>query len=72
MAAQEAVMEQLDPHEARSGSVLIEGDLAVLTFLTAIDGGSNVAVSMKVHVLERLHERIARALDERQLPSPQT
>jgi hypothetical protein len=62
-------MEQLQPYNARSGDVLIEGEIAVLSFLTAIDGHPNVSVSMKVHALERLHARITRALNERPKPS---
>ena len=59
-------MEHQEPFSARSGDVLIEGNIAVLSFLTAIDGQHNVSVSMKVvDVLERLHERIGRALKER-------
>ena len=63
-----AGMEHQEPFSARSGDVLIEGNIAVLSFLTAIDGHDNVSVSMKVDVLERLHDRIARALKERQEP----
>jgi hypothetical protein len=55
-------MENQTPFHARSGDVLIEGELAVLSFLTAIDGEPNISVAMERHVLERLHERIARAL----------
>ena len=62
-------MEHQEPFSARSGDVLVEGNIAVLSFLTAIDGHDNVSVSMKVDVLERLHDRIARALKERQKPS---
>jgi len=36
-----------------------------LAFLAEIDGHPNVAVSMRVHVLEQLQSRIARALDAR-------
>jgi len=64
-------MDELISYEARSGSALIEGNVAVLTFLTAIHGQSNIAVSMKVHALEQLQSRIARALSERPKPSPQ-
>jgi hypothetical protein len=64
-------MDELVSYEARSGSVIIEGNVAVLTFLTAIDGQSNIAVSMKAHVLEQLQSRIARALSDRPRPSPQ-
>jgi hypothetical protein len=64
-------MELQKPFEARSGSVIIEGEISVLSFLTAIEGQDNVAVSMKVHALEMLHARITRALDERQGQSPQ-
>ena len=55
-------MENLKPFHARSGDVVIDGDLAVLSFLTAIEGEPNISVAMDRHVLERLHERIARAL----------
>ena len=47
---------------ARSADVLIEGDVAVLSFLTAIDDRPDVAISMRVHALELLQARIARAL----------
>ena len=50
---------------ARSVDVLIEGDVAVLSFLTAIDDRPNVAISMRVHALELLQSRIARALAAR-------
>ena len=63
-------MEHQQPFHARSGDVLIEGDVAVLSFLTAIDGQQNVSVSMKTHVLESLHARITRALHERQQQFP--
>jgi len=58
-------MERIDSFNARSGSVIIHGEIAVLTFLAEIDGHPNVAVSMRVHVLEQLQSRIARALDAR-------
>jgi hypothetical protein len=64
-------MEHPELFHARSGDVLIEGDVAVVSFLTAIDGQPNVSVSMKLHVLERVHERIARALKERRDTPPQ-
>jgi len=60
-------LERIDSFNARSASVLIQGDLAVLTFLAEIDGHPNVAVSMRVHILEQLQARIARALDARPL-----
>jgi len=63
-------MEHQDPFHARNGDVLIEGGVAVLSFLTAIDGQPNVSVSMTVHVLERLHARVARALNERPQQTP--
>ena len=69
-ALSEAVMEHQQPFHARSGDVLIEGDVAVLSFLTSIDGQPNVSVSMKTHVLESLHLRIMRALNERQQQIP--
>ena len=47
---------------ARSADVLIEGDVAVLSFLTAMDDHPNLAISMRVHALELLQARIARAL----------
>ncbi len=47
---------------ARSADVLIEGDIAVLSFQTAIDERPNVAISMRVNSLELLRSRIARAL----------
>jgi hypothetical protein len=61
----ERFMEGHEPFSARSVDVLIEGNTVVLSFLTALDGDHNVSVSMKVDVLERLHERIGRALRER-------
>ena len=64
-------MEPIDSLRARSGSVIIQGDIAVLSFLAEIDGHPNVAVSMRVHVLEQLQSRIARALDARASPSAQ-
>ena len=54
-----------DPREtlhARSADVLIEGDVAVLSFLTAIDDRPYLAISMRVRALERLQSRIMRAL----------
>ncbi len=69
MTALEAVMEHQEPFGARSGDVLIEGNVAVLSFLTAIDGQPNISVSMNVDVLKRLHARITRALNEWQQPS---
>jgi hypothetical protein len=62
-------MEHPQPFHARSGDVRIEGEVAVLSFLTAIDGHPNVSVSMKLHALERLHARITRALNEPPKPS---
>jgi len=61
-------MERIDSFNARSGSVIIQGEIAVLTFLAEIDGHPNVAVSMRVHVLKQLQSRIARALDARSDP----
>ena len=58
-------MEHIQPFQARSGDILIDGDVAVLSFLTAIDGQENVSISMRVHVLELLHARITRALNAR-------
>jgi hypothetical protein len=55
-------MEQQKTFHARSVDVLVEGDIAVVSFLTAIDDHPNVAISMRVHVLELLQSRIARAL----------
>ena len=63
-------MEHQQPVHARSGDVRIEGDVAVLSFLTAIDGQPNVSVSMTTHVLELFHVRIRRALNERQQQIP--
>jgi len=63
------MQEQLNFH-ARSGDVIIDGDVAVLSFLTAIDGHQNVAVSMRVHVLELLQSRITRALTSLPKQSP--
>jgi hypothetical protein len=58
-------MEPIENVHARSASVIIEGETAVLSFLAAIDGHPNVAVSMRVHDLEQLQSRISRALDVR-------
>ena len=55
-------MEPQETLHARSADVLIEGGVAVLSFLTAIDDRPNVAISMRVHVLELLQSRISRAL----------
>jgi hypothetical protein len=55
-------MSSQETFHARSADVLIEGETAVLSFLTAIDDRPNVAVVMRVHTLERLQARIARAL----------
>ena len=63
-------MEHQQPFHARSGDVLIGGDVAVLSLLTSIDGQQNVSVSMKTHVLESLHLRIMRAQNERQQQIP--
>jgi hypothetical protein len=66
-------MEKIEPiHQARSADVIVEGDTAVIAFLTAIDGYPNISVSMDVAVLERLQTRIARALAARpKEPSPE-
>ena len=58
-------MEPQEIFHARSADVLIEGDVVVLSFLTAIDEGPNLSISMKVHALELLQSRIARALNAR-------
>lgn len=63
-------MEPQETLHARSVDVLIEGDVAVLSFLTAIDDRPNVAISMRVHALELLQSRIARALAARPEPTP--
>ncbi|HUJ83665.1 MAG TPA: hypothetical protein VLW83_17400 [Candidatus Acidoferrales bacterium] len=55
-------MEPQKTFHARSVDVLVEGDIAVVSFLTAIDDHPNVTISMRVHVLELLQSRIARAL----------
>jgi hypothetical protein len=55
-------MEPQETLHARSADVLIEGEVAVLSFLTAIDDRPNLAISMRVHALELLQSRIARAL----------
>ncbi len=57
--------------QSRSADVIVSDDLAVLTFLTAIDGQENIAVSMHRHELERLQSRIARALDVHPKPAEQ-
>jgi hypothetical protein len=65
-------MEKIEHHQARSADVIIDGETAVISFLTAIDGGPNIAVSMDVTVLERLRSRIDRALTARPKgPSPE-
>jgi hypothetical protein len=63
-------MEPIENVRSRSGSVIIEGDTAVLSFLAEIHGHANVAVSMRVHDLEQLQSRIARALSARKEQSP--
>jgi len=63
-------MEPQKTLHARSADVLIEGDIAVLSFLTAIDDRPNVAISMRVHALELLQSRIARALAARAGETP--
>ena len=55
-------MEPQETLHARSADVLIEGDVAVLSFLTAIDDRPNLAMTMRVRALERLQSRITRAL----------
>ena len=55
-------MERQETLHAQSADVLIEGDVAVLSFLTAMDDHPNVAISMRVHALELLQSRISRAL----------
>ena len=55
-------MKSQETRHARSADVLIEGDVAVLSFLTAIDDRPNLAISMRVRALERLQSRITRAL----------
>jgi hypothetical protein len=55
-------MEPQETLHARGADVLIEGGIAVLSFLTAIDDRSNLAISMRVRALERLRSRIARAV----------
>jgi hypothetical protein len=64
-------VESIQNVHARSGSVIINGDVAVLSFLASIDGHPNVAISMSLHVLEQLQSRITRALSDRAKPSPQ-
>lgn len=58
-------------YQSRSADVIISDDLAVLTFLTAIDGQENIAVSMRRLELERLQSRITRALDAHPKPLAQ-
>ncbi len=55
-------MDEIINFQARSAEAIVRDDVAVLTFLTAIDGQANVAVSMHRRELERLQLRIARAL----------
>jgi hypothetical protein len=62
-------MANLHPYEARSGDVLISNDIAVISFLAAVDGQPNVSVSMRVEVLQLLHARITRALTGAPKPS---
>ena len=61
-------MEHQQLFHARSGDVRIEGETAVLAFLTALDGQPNVSVAMSLDVLERLMSRIERALAARSDP----
>lgn len=56
-------MERIQNFEARSADVIINDDIAIISFLTAIEGQPNAAVSMRVDVLARLQSRISRALD---------
>lgn len=63
-------MERQETLHARSVDVLIEGDVAVLSFLTAMDDRPNVAITMRVRALERLQSRISRALAARS-PRPE-
>ncbi len=63
-------MERQEILHARSVDVVIEGDVAVLSFLTAIDDRPNVAISMRVQALERLQSRISRALAAQTKPTP--
>ena len=63
-------MEPQETLHARSADVLIEGEVAVLSFLTAIDDRPNIAVSMKVHALELLQARISRALEAHRGQTP--
>ena len=58
-------MDKIENFQCRSADVVIRDEVAVISFLTAIDGQPNVAVSMQVSVLERLQTRIARALADR-------
>ena len=64
-------MQHIENFHARSGSVLIKGDVAVVSFLAEINGQPNIAVSMKVHVLELLQSRIERALAAQPRPAPE-
>ncbi len=57
--------------QSRSADVIISDHVAVLTFLTAIDGQENIAVSMRLHELERLQSRITRALEAHPKPAEQ-
>ena len=61
--------EPIHNFQSRSADVIISDDVAVLTFLTAIDGQENIAVSMHRLELERLRSRIARALDAHPKPA---
>jgi hypothetical protein len=70
-AAKELGMAPQETFHARSADVLIEGDVAVLSFLTAIDDRPNVAISMRVHALELFQSRISRALAARTRQTPQ-
>jgi hypothetical protein len=54
--------------QSRSAEVIISDDVAVLTFLTAIDRQENVAVSMHRRELERLQSRITHALNAHPKP----
>jgi hypothetical protein len=54
--------------QSHSADVIISDDVAVLTFLAAIDGQDNIAVPMHRHELERLRSRITRALNAQTKP----
>ena len=55
-------MEKITNQKARSADVVVQDAIAVISFLTAIDGSPIVAFSTDIAGRERLQSRIARAI----------